>query len=246
MTKVKSPRVRPKEKQTLSLEQLRILLEYPGHNPMVRALLYLLVDTGTRLGEAVTLTGQAISQGSVKVNGKTGERIVPISSEVYQLLVNIMPVSTTKDQRLFPYTTFWLGRLVSRAIKAAGLNGFSAHSLRHTFCTLWNGSDTALKHITGHRSWRMIEHYKHQREAQASEQHRQHSPLAMLNGNRHEPLFGSGTHGPPEVISGGNRLPPDKPVLQAVIELAQQLGIAKERIRYLEGLLNPIALAKRN
>lgn len=185
MLRVRPPRVRPKEKPTLSLEQLKTLLDYPSHPPMVRALLFVLAATGVRLSEAGGLVGKDILDNNrIKVNGKTGARVIPVFPAAYEQLVNIMPLSTAEDQRLFPYTTFWLSRLVSRAMRSVGLDAFSAHSLRHTFCSLFAGSDSALKYITGHRSWKMIEHYRHHKDAHAIEQYQKHNPLAMIYGNR--------------------------------------------------------------
>ncbi len=229
--KVYQPRVLPKAKKAMTLSELNQLLSYPAHNDVIKPILHLLADTGMRIGELARITAADISAGTVKIKGKTGERIVPISDDVYKMLEAVMPQSTAKEQRLFPWTPLWLGRLVSRAIKAAGLDGFNCHSLRHTFCTLWDGNDTALKYITGHASWRMIEHYKHNREAQAAGQHRVHSPLAQLNGNRQpesEPLP-SPAFSIPESNNAGD--------LNTVIKLAEELGAAKERIRQLEAEL---------
>ncbi len=182
MTKVIKPRVSNKAKRALSLEQIHQLLTYPKHNEMIRALLYLLTDTGIRLGEAAGIKAADISGDSLKVKGKTGERIVPISPEVREMLIKIAPLSTYKNQSLFPVTKLYLCHQVTRAMKAAGLQGFTAHSLRHTFATRWTGSDSALKQITGHKSWAMIDRYKHESDAAAASQHQLHGPLAQLNG----------------------------------------------------------------
>lgn len=228
MLNMKPPQLRPKEKQALTIEQLKQLLEYPGHNDMVRAFLYVLADTGARLGEVAQLTGKDIGDATVTLRGKTGTRIVPVSPEVRGMLIAIMPASTAKDQRLFPHTTLWFSHLVTRSMKAAGLEGFSGHSLRHTWCTLFDGTDTALKQITGHRSWAMVDRYRHRKDAHAAEQHRTHGPLAKLNGGECSPheVQLSSAH------QGTNNL-------QTIIELAQQLGAAQERIKYLESLLAP-------
>jgi len=49
----------------------------------LRALVAFLVDTGARIGEALTLTRDAVDLDNllVKLDGKTGQRIVPISIE---------------------------------------------------------------------------------------------------------------------------------------------------------------------
>lgn len=49
----------------------------------VRAILSLLVDCGARIGEALTLTREAVDLDNLllKLDGKTGQRVVPISIE---------------------------------------------------------------------------------------------------------------------------------------------------------------------
>lgn len=215
---LKPPRVRTKSKQTMTAEQLRQLLDYPGHSERIHALLWFLVDTGARVGEAAGLTGADIGVNTVKVNGKTGSRIVPVSPKVRTLLVNLIPPSTYADRRLFGVCANNLSHLVSKAIRAAGLPGFSAHSLRHTFATLWNGSDTALKHILGHSTWSMVEHYRQEKEAAAVSQHTVHSPLAQINH----------PEDPPAVALENSD------ILDRLLQMAMDLGAAQETIRRLE------------
>jgi len=219
MLKIKPPIVKPKDKYALSLEQLKTLLEYPGHTKMIRALLYLLADTGIRLGEAASLAGKDVHEDCIKVCGKTGERIIPISPTIHDMLLAIMPPSIVKDQRLFPHSTWWLSRLVSRAFKAIGLPG-SAHTLRHTFVSLFRGSDQSIMTITGHRSHAMIERYSRRKFEKAAEEHAQASPLARLYGNDPKEIF------------------PQGHTLQAIIELAKELGAAQERVKFLEAKTN--------
>lgn len=176
VTKLTPPRVRPKEKRTLSPQELHRLLN-GQYSPDVQALLYLLVDTGIRIGEAANLTFDDVFDGYILVKGKTGERKVPISPSVRDMLRSL-----GEEGRIFPVKPETLTRKVRLAFRKAGLEG-SAHTLRHTFATLWKGSDLALKAILGHSSFRMVEWYSHHRESKAIEQHRQFSPLAILRGN---------------------------------------------------------------
>lgn len=176
ISKVTAPRRRPTEKPALTRAELKQLLEFPGHTPDIRTVLYLLADTGARIGEVYNVSSDCIYQDSVKLRGKTGERIVPISPEVRQMLIDLGP------GQIFQYSLFNLRRKVARAFKAAGVSGTS-HTLRHTFCTLWRGSDLCLKTITGHRSWAMIENYSHRKLEKAAEEHKTSSPLAVINGN---------------------------------------------------------------
>lgn len=220
MAKVKPPKVTPKDKYSLSLTQLKSLLEYPGHPPMVRALLYLLANTGIRLGESSGVRGSDIYEDSLKVNGKTGERIIPISPSIREMLISIMPPSTAKDQRLFPHTTFWLGRLATRAFKAAGLPG-SAHTLRHTFVSLAHMSDQSIMTVTGHRSFSMIQRYSHRKLDKAKEEHASNGPLARLYGSN------NGNNDENSHIAPAAEL--NKSTLQTIVELAREVGELRER-----------------
>lgn len=176
------PRRKPKEKPALTMAEVKILLEYPGHSPDIRAVLYFLADTGARIGEVYNLTSNDIFENSVRLSGKTGERIVPVSPHVGHMLRQLGP------GRLFgKHSLFRLRRKVSQAFKAAGFDSGSAHMLRHTFCTLWRGSDLCLKTITGHKSWSMIENYSHRRLEKAIEEHKKTSPLAQLNEKHNTP-----------------------------------------------------------
>lgn len=231
---ISPPRRRPVEKEALTLEQLKHLLDYPGHDHMTKAFLHVFADTGCRLGEASQLTGKDIGEANLTLKGKTGTRVVPILPEVKAMLVGIMPPSTAKDQRLFPHTKDHLGKLIKRSMIAAGLEGFSCHSLRHTFCTLFTGTDSALKQITGHHSWQMIDNYRHRKDAHAADQHRLHSPLAQLSGNSKDgQQIGEASY-------------PGETNLEVIIRLATELGEAKERIRHLESQLKPVEFSRQN
>lgn len=213
MRKLKMPRMLPKEKAALTLEELRQLLEYPGHKPRVRALLYLLADTGIRIGEVVNLKQEDLHGNTIKITGKTGERIIPISARVRAYLLEIKPEIGTG--RLFPAASHWWGETVSKAFMAAGIQG-TAHLLRHTFCTLFRGSDQSLMQITGHKSFAITQQYTHRKLEKATEEHIRYGPLARLYG---APIPEQSTpHGEIDII----------------VKLALELGEARQRIKQLE------------
>lgn len=210
--KMVPPRRTPKEKWALTLEELRQLLEYPRHSPIIRILLYLLSDTGIRIGEAVSLEAEDIGFDSVKVTGKTGQRIVPISPKVRSMLLTLGP------GKLFPHRVHWWSDEVSRAFKEVGLPG-SSSTLRHTFCTLFDGSDQSLMAITGHKSFQVVQQYTHRKVDKAKEAHKEHGPMALLYGPEQKtdkPVAAA-------TMDNGN--------LQLIINLASELGATKEKLK---------------
>lgn len=170
---VEPPRRLPKEPRFLIPEELNRLLNYQ-HPPRIQPALRFLTDTGARLGELTTLTIDSLNETpwgfTATIKGKTGTRIVPVSYEVYHALMVNLP---------FPYKTHWLGELISRAFKNAGVEG-SAHKLRHTFGTLWQGDELVLQRIMGHAHLSTTKLYRHLRTQILSEQHHQYSPLRMV------------------------------------------------------------------
>lgn len=176
MQTIRAPKKEWREKMPLSLDQLRQLLEYPLHPQEIRALLYLLADTGIRIGEALSIDSDGISPAAegVLVEGKVGVRIVPVKEITKELLLAL-----GADGKLFPRSGSYYQRMVSQAFKAAGVPG-TAHTLRHTLASHWQGSDLALKNIGGWRSWSMVEHYSHRRFEKAKSEHDKHSLLTRL------------------------------------------------------------------
>lgn len=91
MKKVRQPRVREKVQRSLSLKELFHLLNAPNgdreHKWHLRdkVILSLLADTAIRASEA-ELRWDAIGEETILVNGKNGQREVPICPEIHRLL----------------------------------------------------------------------------------------------------------------------------------------------------------------
>jgi len=167
---VSPPRRRHKLPRALTPDELNRLLSSP-HPDKIKTLLVFLADTGARIGEAANLKSEDLSQtpwGYVAIiRGKTGQRIAPIGGQTYHLLKGNLPFLCTTDT---------LSHKVTEAFKAAGLNG-TAHTLRHTFATLWAGSEFALQQILGHSSFQTLKIYRQMRMEYLCQQHHQFSPI---------------------------------------------------------------------
>ena len=173
MKMVEPPKRKYKIPIVLTPLELNRLLSYP-HEPKIKAGLLFLADTGARLGELYNLKLADLREtpwGYVAmVNGKTGGRQVPISLETYRALISNLP---------FPYLKHRLGRKISLVCKEVGINA-TAHTLRHTFATLWDGSEFALQRITGHSSFETLKLYRHLKTDTLCRQHAKFSPLTMV------------------------------------------------------------------
>ncbi len=177
---VERPMLRPKVARGLTGDSLSVLLNHPRHSQAVRAFLYLLVDTGLRLSEALSIDGSDLfTDETVRVVGKVGEREVPISRNVQELVLDALPWPWAERQSA--------GLAVRRAFRRAGFSGkrASAQTIRHTFVRLWQGDESLLVGIMGWTSPRMLQVYRPYDIRRAVAQHHQCSPLrAARNGAR--------------------------------------------------------------
>lgn len=156
-------------------EELEKLKTFP-QPPVIHAALLFLIDSGARVSEAHALSLDDLKDtpwGYVAtVRGKTGMRVVPISYETYHALMVNLP---------FPWSSDWFARRIKKAFIDAGIPG-SAHVLRHTFGTLWEGEELVLQSILGHASLSTTRIYRHTRVKHLLLQHRLYSPLRLISG----------------------------------------------------------------
>ena len=168
------PKRQRKTPHFLTPEDIQRLLSYPHISKIMAALLFL-TDSGARLGELASLTTDMLDETPAGftslVKGKTGQRIIPISYETYHALMVNLP---------FDISPHWLGILLSRAFKNARVKG-TAHTLRHTFGTLWQGDEFALQTIMGHSHFETTKAYRHLRTEYLSRQHALYSPLKYFH-----------------------------------------------------------------
>ena len=174
---VDPPKRQAKRPHPLTLDELDQLLSYP-HLPRLRTALLFLADSGARVGEAARLKTTDLAEtewGPVaRVTGKTGSRIIPISNQTYQHLMRALPFGLSPNR---------LCRLISAAFDDAHVKG-TAHSLRHTFGTYWDGDEMILQYILGHAHLSTTQIYRQLRTRKMCEQHHEFSPVKMVLSNR--------------------------------------------------------------
>lgn len=149
------------------------------------AILATLLDTGMRIGELASMTWACISPEGVLVSGKTGDRTVPMSPDVLEL------VSRQGDEHgLWTGTqgrlTDWgLQQIVRRNMRKAGFTPpkIGPHTLRHTFGVQYiiNGGDMfSLQRIMGHQRLPTTMVYVGMSTELVALQHAKYSPMAGM------------------------------------------------------------------
>ncbi len=152
-------------------EEARLLAASP---PWLAEIITFALHTGMRLGEILSLTWEGVNlfRRTVMVfRSKNGERrTIPINQTVLELLVEKSKVRPLKTSYVFysqAYTRIDhhnLGRAFRPAVKAAGIEDFRFHDLRHTFATrlVQAGVDIyKVQRLLGHKSLAMTQRYAH-------------------------------------------------------------------------------------
>ncbi len=198
MPKVPKPRQEKRLPDHLNPEQKR-QLEEASLSLRDRALLSLFAESALRPGEVADshrhpLRFCDIYQDHVKVAGKRGERIVPVTVETTDRLFALQG-SRPSDSPVFlgnngQALTHWgIRKVVQRAFAAAGIRGVKAcpYTLRHSFGGdfLAQGGDLAmLQRILGHANIKTTMIYTHIADKAVMDSYRQHGPGAITH-----PLF---------------------------------------------------------
>lgn len=163
-----------------------------------RALLTLLADNGARAGEIANLRKQDIGIDTIRVNGKSGEREIPISDETRRLLLALIAMDG-KDEHVFlgqhgPLTRSGIYRIVRIHMRRAGIRApkLGPHRIRHAFGKGYvvNGGDTlSLQQIMGHASITTTEKYAALTLNDTIEKHHRFSPLRSAHSAAQNSFF---------------------------------------------------------
>lgn len=181
--------------KTYSAEEVERIVR---HRPATRtgkrvmALLYLLIDTGARVNEALTLTRDAVDfdNSLVSLKGKGGKRrTVPIEKECRKALFRWLNshehdlVFCTKNGGPILYSNLKRDFLaVLKAVDVEKTEG-SFHAFRRFFGRqyLRNGGNLRyLQQLFGHSTMAMVQRYVEADEDELREAHRSLSPLESL------------------------------------------------------------------
>ncbi|MBU5265740.1 tyrosine-type recombinase/integrase [Virgibacillus proomii] len=165
-----------------------------------KTLIYLLLDSGLRINEAVTLT---IDQVNTKFNEVTVTsevaknrkyRDVPISREVTKRLLELHQESKEyfgESNLIFlnaygePFNSEAFRKRLNRLKKKIGMETLHPHQFRHTFARdyLLNGGDLfTLQKILDHSDIKTTRKYIQMNSDHIRQQHSKHSPLRKYTG----------------------------------------------------------------
>lgn len=198
MQYVTRPRVPKKVMPTLEKVDIFLLMSLVEDNPRDKALIYLFLDTGIRASEATNLRKTDIKDGYIVVDGKVGERLVPISNTTKDLLLLISsPFKDSGDVGVHPRKFIFYGRngkttrsgardIVEYYLIKIGYQGEKKgpQMLRHTFARhyLMNGGDLrSLQLILGHSNIKTTEKYASLVMADVKEKHNKFSPINLVS-----------------------------------------------------------------
>lgn len=194
------PGRRKKVRPTLCSHEMMLLLA-GAQSLRDRALLTLFIDTGARLGEAASLRKQNIFDDCIKVNGKTGEREIPISEETRRLLVMLIATDGKSDYvfqgERGPLTRWGIYRIVKIHMRKAGISSpkLGPHRIRHGFGKnfIKNGGDTrSLQEIMGHTNISTTEKYVDLSRDEIVAKHHQFTPLRSALAAAQVSMFNDG------------------------------------------------------
>ena len=199
--RLKPPKLPETMIQILSDDEIRQLVAAINPKTPLGARTYamflLLLDTGIRASELVTLTlsNTYLDDGYVKVFGKgSKERMVPIGAATKKALMTYMmahrpePVRPETDNLFltfdgYPMKYAGFAQAIRRLGVAASVPRLHPHLFRHTFAVryLMNGGDVmTLRLILGHTTLDVTQMYVHLAESHVQVQHNRYSPVDRL------------------------------------------------------------------
>ena len=198
---VDKPKRRKTVLQTLSDAQVNALLDNCARDfcgTRDRALMLLMLDTGARVQEVLSLREEDLSldRQIITVTGKGDkERQIPFGSGVRTALAAYFARRGAVDSSALVFVNHYGEALTRHAIRAmlrkrgsdAKVTGvrLSPHTFRHTFAKQWliNGGDAfSLQRMLGHSTMEMVRNYVNLLAGEVQEIHRHCSPVDRMQG----------------------------------------------------------------
>jgi len=149
----------------LSDDELQRLLATLETDLYLRAFVLIAINTGMRRDEILNLNHETIDTANRLlrlVNTKNGRaRVVYLNAVAISALESL---PRRLDGKLFPYTSDQVSMRFVRAARAAGVQDFHLHDLRHHFCSMQamgGVTGKALSELIGHRTAAMTDRYTH-------------------------------------------------------------------------------------
>lgn len=176
----------PKEKIriTLTTEELQRLLALPKP-PRDRIIFDLLVQTQIRADELCSLDRERVFPDHIVINGKNGQRIVPISTATYKELCSLAasgPLFCNVHGRIKPR---YLYTIVRKYLGVLGVKGMKMgpHLLRHSGAVqylMFGGDTESLQQILGHSNPKTTHIYARMSSEQVKQRHSEVDLLGKL------------------------------------------------------------------
>ncbi len=197
LVRIKVPRAERKVVKSLDATEVNQLIMSLGSSfdgVRNKAIILVLVDCGLRLGELLNIkTGDInMEQQVIKVDGKTGERVVRYGSMTEKALQRYLRLRSRVNGH---NDSLWLTRkgvtlkdssVETLFIKLRSRTGIHVHPhlLRHTFATMWlknGGEGLMLQRLLGHTTLMMTNRYcQAVGSYDAIESHKKYSPVDRM------------------------------------------------------------------
>lgn len=198
MSLVRPPRLLGKAMRTFTEEELYQIFTLPL--PLTdRAMITLLLDTGIRAQECAGLIWDDVRPDYITVNGKTGERDVPIHKTTSRLL-QTLKAQSNHNRYVFlgkrgPLTYEGIYKTIRRICRQANIDGrrSSPQTFRHTFGTEYAASGSCdpktLQDIMGHRDFKTTLRYIQNNRKRNIRNHQLCTPLRLIAAAAQSSLF---------------------------------------------------------
>lgn len=185
MDLIDAPTRRKKVRPTLTSQEMMLLSQKP-QKLRDKAIINLIIDTASRSAEEAFLRKQNIFDDYIKVDGKTGQRDIPISEETRRLLFALVACNGSSEYVFLgqrgPITPSGIYQVVRKYMRQCNISGpkLGPHRIRHAFGKHYikNGGDTrSLQKIMGHANISTTELYVDLANEDIIDKHHQFTPL---------------------------------------------------------------------